>query len=175
MRAMALDLMRTRDDADIDTGPFVFPPLPAKRSLTFSERGFSFIPLQQVHLELFVDCLYGRAALKIEYCVGRVMVDRRGVPLGAVLVYFESGGLNWLYAEFGNWLRTYPKDILRAMHAVTNQLRKQEFFILHTCADEKIAGSDTLIHWLNGELIDPHPDNDGIGPTYLIDLRKTPI
>jgi hypothetical protein len=168
---MALELSRTRDDDD--TGLFAFPAPPRlQRALTFAERGYRFVPLLAAHLELFLF-LYGRDAVKIEECVGKTLVDARCLPLGAVLVWFQPGGKNWLYGEFGQWLKIFPKDILRAMREVANDLRDRGITTLHCTADPAIEGSDKLVRWLKRE---PTGERDGdLGPIYRIDLRATPI
>ena len=61
---------------------------------------------------------------------GKAMVDELYLPLGVVLVHFETGGINKLHAHFGKWLRIYPKDILRGMSEVSNWLRQHSIFIL---------------------------------------------
>jgi hypothetical protein len=164
-----------RNNADIDMGPFVIPEPPrSKQGLTFAERGFSFIRLQPAHLELFAF-LYGsdREIPKFEHCIGRTMIDARCLPLGCVLVYFNPSGINELHADFGNWLRTYPTPILRAMKGIADHLRQHEIYYLHAVSDEGIEGSQKLIEWLKGEPTGVR--NGDIGFWWLIDLRSTPI
>lgn len=182
MRAAALELM-TRHDAGSGLLWAPEPPRP-QRPLSFRERGFSFIELRPQHLALF-GAIYGdRSMPTIDEVVGRAMVDWDFMPLGAVLVYFEPHafeaeygqrifeGRNWLYAHFGPWLRIYPKDILRGMKSVADQLREAGIFDLHCTADRSVEGSDKLVIWLRGVATG---EEDKLGPIYRIDLRTCPI
>ena len=115
----------------------------------------------------------GRNVPTIDEVIGRAMVDERHLPLGAVLVWFEPNGRNWLYAHFGPFLRLWPKDILRAMHEVADELRAAGVFTLHCSADESVEGSEKLARWLGGV---PTGERDGdLGPVFLIDLRRCKI
>jgi hypothetical protein len=95
------------------------------------------------------------------------------LPLGAVLVYFAPSRRDWLYALFGPWLKVVPKDILRAMHEVADELRAAEAFTLHCSADESVEGSEKLARWLKGEPTGEY--EEGLGPIFSIDLRRSPI
>jgi hypothetical protein len=141
------------------------------KGLSWRDRGFSFISIRPAHLE-FLQFVYGRDVPSIDEVIGRAMVDERCLPLGVVLVHFEAGGINKLHAHFGRWLRIYPKDILRGMAQVADQLREHEVFILHAIADEAVEGSDYLLKWLGAE---PTGQRDPIGPMYRLDLRRCKI
>src|SRR5690349_13041820 len=99
--------LRSRE-ADSYSGLFDVPPAPPQQGQSFRERGFSFIPLRPAHLE-FLAFVYGREVPKLEECIGRALVDENYLPLGVVLVHFESDGTNKLHAHFGSHLRTWPK------------------------------------------------------------------
>jgi hypothetical protein len=182
MRAVPLEFV-TRGVAGQDLLWAPEAPRP-QRPLSFRERGFSFIPLRPQHLALY-GAIYGdRSMPRIDEVVGRAMVDADYMPLGAVLVYFEPdviepeygqrifSGKNWVYGHFGDWLRRYPKDILRDMSEVTDQLREGGVFDLHCTADRTIEGSDKLAKWLGGVATG---EIDELGPIYQIDLRKCKI
>lgn len=183
MRAVPLEFMARGATGH---GLLWAPPEPPRPQgpLSFRERGFSFIPLRPQHLALY-GAIYGdRAMPTISEVVGRAMVDADYMPLGAVLVYFEPDvfeveygqrifeGRNWLYAHFGPWLKIYPKDILRGMKEVADQLREHEIFDLHCTADRTIEGSDRLAIWLGGQ---PTGEIDTLGPIYRLDLRDCKI
>lgn len=144
---------------------------PPRPGASFRERGFSFIPLRQAHLD-FLQFVYGREVPKLDEVVGRAMVDESYLPLGVVLVHFEPNGTNTLHAHFGKWLKVYPKDVLRGMSEVCNWLREHEVFILHAIADESVPGSDYLLEWLGAT---PENRRNEIGPIYRLDLRKCKI
>jgi hypothetical protein len=166
--------LRSRHKDDTYSGLFFdVPPSPPRQgSLSFRERGFSFIPLRPAHLEFMGAVYAGRSMPTIDQVVGRAMVDEYYLPLGCVLVYFEPGGKNWLYAHFSKWLHVYPKDIRRAMKEVCDVLRQHEIFILHASADKSVDGSDYLLKWLGAE---PTGEQDDLGPLYRLDLRKCRI
>src|SRR5262245_39415933 len=103
--------LKSRDKDDSYSGLFDVPSPPRQGSLSFRERGFSFIPLRPAHLE-FLAFVYGREVPKLEECIGRALVDQDYLPLGVVLVHFENedDGTNKLHAHFGKWLRVFAKD-----------------------------------------------------------------
>jgi hypothetical protein len=163
-------VLALRNNEDVGTGLFTIPEPPPK-TLSFRDRGFSFIPIREAHLD-FMRAVYARAVPSLNEVIGRAMVDENYLPLGMVMVYFERGGKNWLYAHFGRWLKIYPKDILRAMHEVSNDLGAAGVSILHASADESVSGSDYLLKWLGAE---PTGEHDGIGPIYRLDLHQCKI
>jgi hypothetical protein len=107
----------------------------------------------------------------------RLWSDAGDIATYAQLGVWDAGGIgtyrrpgkNWLYADFGRWLRIFPKDILRAIKPVCDHLRKHQVYILHASADESTPGSDTLLNWLGAV---PTGEHDGIGPLYRLDLRE---
>ena len=119
MRAAAMDLMAKGVG---DTGLLSVPPSSQpKRSLSFRERGFSFIPTRPAHLDLLA-CVYGRWVPPFEELEGKTLIDHRFMPLGVVVVHHEVGGKKWLLAHFREWPKIYPKDILRGMHEVADDV-----------------------------------------------------
>jgi hypothetical protein len=165
-------VLALRHDDDVGTGLFTLPERSLRKDpVGFKERGFSFIPIREAHLD-FMACVYGRTVPKLEEVIGRAMVDENYLPLGVVLVHFEPSGLNVLHAHFGKWLRVYPKDILRGMSEVSSWLRKNEIFILHAIADQSVEGSDYLLKWLGAE---PTGHQGDVGPWYRLDLRQCKV
>jgi len=158
---------------DVGAGLLSAPERRPSKGLSWRERGWSFIPLRPAHLE-FLQFVYGRDVPSIDEVIGRAMVDECCLPLGVVLVHFESGGINKLHAHFSKWLKVYPKDILRGMAEVCNLLRQHEVFILHAIADEAVDGSAYLLEWLGAKPTGER-DDGGIGPIYQLDLRHCKI
>ena len=156
-------LMQVGETPNTDTRP--------SRAPTFKERGFSFIPIRQAHLDFMSFC-YGRPAPPLAECEGRAMVDDRYLPLGVALIHHEPNGVHTAHAHFGVWLKVYPKDILRSMSDMCDGLRSRGITILHAAADESIEGSDTLVKWLRGEKLDVRHET---GPIYRIDLNRALI
>ena len=137
----------------------------------FKDRGFSFIPIRPAHVG-FIAWVMGRDAPEFDRIFGAAMVDRNFIPVGFALSYFENDGTVSIHAHFGQWLRAYPKDILRHMAKFTATLRDQGNAIIYAIADESIPGSDTLIHWFRGRDTGRRHE---FGPIYEIDLRTSKI
>jgi hypothetical protein len=171
MHAQLLAL-RQRDD-DVSGGVLGGLEQRPKGPPSFRDRGFSFIPIREAHIEFLAEHVYGRTAPKIDEVIGNAMVDEFYLPVGVVLVHFQSNGRNVLHAHFGRWLKVYPKDILRGMKPVCNELREHGIFILHAMADESVEGSDTLLQWLGAAPTGERDDE--IGPWYRLDLRECKI
>ena len=156
------------------------PDPQAGKPLSFRERGFSFMPVRQAHLD-FLGFVYGHGDPPPHHMVeGYTMVDDRYLPLGMALVHLEpatmpdgSPGVRpMMYAHFGPWLRVYPKDILRQMHVMADDLRRRGLKVVYAYAAREIEGSTTLLQWARAELIDETYD---LGPLYRIDLDTCPI
>lgn len=104
--------------------------------------------------------------------LGRTMIDRHFLPRGAVFLWFEPEGVVSLHAHFGKWLRIFPKDILRAMHATASEARCLGVTDVYAYADREIDGSEKLLEWLGGERTGEETD---LGPLYRLDLRRSKI
>ncbi len=114
----------------------------------------------------------GRTPPEFEACYGKAMVDDLFRPLGFCFAEFTDDGPVFCHAYFGNWLKVWPKDILRGMKPVLERLREMEEYFVFASADEDIEGSDVLIRWFKGVKTDKRCDT---GPIYLVDLRDTKI
>jgi len=140
--------------------------------LSFKGRGFSFIPVREAHID-FIAASMGRTAPDFDRLAGNCMVNRDYLPLGFCLAYFADDDIVEGHAYFGNWLRIFPKDILRSMNGFMDQLRiNADVSILYAAADENIDGADTLLKWLKGE---PTGKFNEVGEIYEIDIRKSKI
>ena len=140
-------------------------------SPSFADTGFSFIRLRAAHLEMF-RVAYARELPRIEDVLGRAMVDRAFIPIGACMLWFEPDGIVSLHAHFGDYLKTWPKDILRALRETADEARAIGVTDTYAYADREIAGSDKLLRWLGAE---PTGHENEIGPIYRLDLRQSKI
>lgn len=127
--------------------------------------------MRQAHLDL-LGFVYGREPPAIDSIKGNTMVDRYFMPLGFMFAYFEPEGVVSVHAHFGKWLRIYPKDILRSVKGVMDELRAMGVTKVYTFADETVEGSRTLVDWFGG--VDTGQRNE-FGPVFEFDLTKTPI
>ena len=115
--------------------------------------------------------MMGREPPPVADVEGLTMVDRDFIPLGFALFYFEENCIS-AHAYFGRWLRTYPKDILRAIGGFFQTQRERGVTNVLAIADESIEGSTTLIRWMRGTPINRRHE---FGEIYEIDLRRTLI
>lgn len=95
------------------------------------------------------------------------------MPLGFALVWVRPEGSCTVHAHYGKWLRTFPKDILRAMKGTMDKCRAAGVTELWAVADERVEGSRTLVEWMRAE-----PSGqfvEGQGEYFKIDLTRTPI
>lgn len=141
-------------------------------SLSFKEQGFQFIQVRPAHLE-FYAFVFGEDSPPWDECVGNTMVDRDFMPRGFCLAWFRENGTVTIHGYFGEWLKIYPKDILKGMRPVMQCLRKQGVQYVYAVADERVEGSDTLITWFRGEPIGQRVADQG--EYYRVDLTRTPI
>jgi len=114
----------------------------------------------------------GREAPDFEAIFGAAMVDRNFIPVGFALAYFEDDGAVSIHAHFGQYLKRYPKDVLRHMQKFIHTLRDNGHPIAYAIADESIEGSETLIRWFKGT---PTGKRHEFGEIYELDFRKGPL
>lgn len=139
---------------------------------TFKDHGFDFIPVRKAHLDFF-SFVFGEEVPPIEECVGNSMVDRWFIPVGFCMAWIRPEGTVTAHAYFGEWLKTYPKDILRGIKPVMDKLRKHGVSEIWAVADERVPGSDTLCKWLGG--VPSGQVLPGEGEYWRIDLTKSKI
>lgn len=141
--------------------------------LSFKERGFSFIPVRQAHLDYLV-AVYGREHPDMDRVFGRTMVDRNFLPLGMALIYFpaEDHAKAEMHAHFGKWFRMYPKDILNGMRPICRKARDAGVNELYCIADEAIEGSVKLVDWFQGEKTGERNNEPPAGDIYRLDLHN---
>src|SRR5262245_32776485 len=150
----------------------VEPRQPRAKPTGFKECGLSFIDLRQAHLDLLAYVYDKSETPMLEECVGQALVDKRYLPLGLCLVHREKSGCDRLYAYFGSedrWLRTYPKDVLRALSRMATWLREREVFVLHAYVEQELKGLCHLLKWLGGKPVEDHAD------WFKLDLRECKI
>lgn len=105
------------------------------------------------------------------------MVNADYVPLGFCLAYFEDDETVSIHGYFGDWLKIFPKDILRSMKDFTDRLREHAGVTeCYAIADESVEGSVKLIEWVGGEYTGKDATDGPVrGPIYICDLSKTRI
>lgn len=102
------------------------------------------------------------------------MVDRDFMPLGFALAWLRPEGSVTIHAYYGEWLKTYPKDILRGMKVTMDRLREAGIDDIYAIADERVPGSDTLIKFFRGVPTGQYVP-DGHGEYYHMRLSNMPI
>jgi len=144
----------------------------AAKPKTFKDQ-FTFIPVREAHLEFFAFA-FQEELPPIDEVIGNTMVDRlHYLPLGFALARLWPSGAVSIHAYFGQWLKTYPKDVLRALKGTVDELRAMGIQDIHAVADESVPGSDTLLEWLGGEKTEQFVD--GQGWYYKINLDRSRI
>lgn len=101
------------------------------------------------------------------------MVDRNFLPLGFCLAWLREEGTVTVHAYFGEYLRLFPKDILKGMKPVMDRIREAGVSDVWAIADERVPGSRRLIQWFGG--VPSGQIVPGQGEYYRIDMLKTPI
>ena len=139
---------------------------------TFSDQ-FTFIPVRPAHLEFFAF-VFREDLPPIDEVIGNTMVDRlHYLPLGFALARLWPSGAVSIHAYFGQWLKQYPKDVLRGLKGTIDELRAMGIKDIHAVADENVEGSVTLVKWFKGEKTAQWVE--GQGWYYKINLDRSPI
>ncbi len=128
--------------------------------------------MRPAHLEFF-DFVFGEQGPPWDECFGNTMVDVDFMPVGFAIVWFRHNGTVTVHAYFGEYLKTYPKDILRGMQPTMQRLREIGVTDLYAVAHESVPGSDTLIKWFKGVPTDQSVE--GQGRYYRMNLLESPI
>jgi hypothetical protein len=121
----------------------------------------------------FFAFVFGEAPPPHAECVGNTMVDRDFMPLGFCIAWLRDNGTTTIHAYFGDWLRTFPKDILRGMKPTMQRLRDAGIVDVYAVAEESVPGSDKLIAWFKGVPTDQIVP--GQGRYYRMNLNESPI
>jgi hypothetical protein len=143
-----------------------------KTDNSFKGRGFRFIPIRPAHLDFFAF-VFGEAPPPWEECLGNTMVDEDFMPLGFCMAWRRENGTVTAHAYFGDWLRVYPKDILKGMRPVMQQIRDAGVTEIWAVADERVPGSDVLVKWFKG--VPTGQIVPGQGEYYLMDITRSAI
>lgn len=116
-------------------------------------------------------------APEFDQIAGNAMVDRDFVPLGFCAAYFETDGTVTVHAYYGDWLKIFPKDILRSMHEFLEGLRRVEAFTeAYAIADETIDGTVKLLEWIGAEYTGKDMTEGKVrGPIYRLEIDKIRI
>lgn len=117
--------------------------------------------------------MFGETPPEFGECHGNTMVDEDYFPRGFCLAWFRHNGTVTIHAYFGEYLRTFPKDILRGMKPTMNELREMGVTDVYAVADERVPGSEQLVRWFRGVPTDQWVD--GQGRYWRIDLTRSPI
>lgn len=128
--------------------------------------------MRKAHLEFFAAC-FAEDIPPVEECFGRAMVDRWFIPVGFCMAWVRPGKPVTVHGHFGEWLKQYPKDILRGIKPVMDRLRANGITEVWALADERIQGSDTLCKWFGGVPSGQYVPGDG--EYWRIDLTKSKI
>jgi RimJ/RimL family protein N-acetyltransferase len=138
---------------------------------SFKGLGYQFIALRRAHLD-FLGYVFGEAPPPVEECIGRTLVDRDFRPAGFCLAWLRPDDTVTIHAYFGDYLRRYPKDILRGMKPIMERIRQAGIVDVYAEADERFEGSRKLIEWFGGVPTGQRVEN---GEYYRIDMTRSPI
>lgn len=162
-----MPLLQPSPESSLSSKPETVDP----DKLSFKERGFSFIPVRQAHLNYLVS-VYGREHPSMDRVFGRTMVDKNFLPLGMALIYFPTDEQSKAecHAHFSGWFRRYPKEILDGMRPICRKARDAGVKELYAIADEAIEGSIDLVRWFDGEKTGERNLEPPVGDIYRLDL-----
>lgn len=116
--------------------------------------------------------MFGEEPPPIEECIGRTMVDRDFLPVGFCLAWLRPTEAVTIHAFFGEYLKRWPKDILRGMKPIIERVRDAGITEVFAEADERFDGSRKLIEWFGGEPTGQWVEH---GEYYKIDLTRSPL
>lgn len=142
---------------------------PLSKPSTFNDR-FCFVDIQRLPsaLELAAYAIQ-REMPELHRCVGNALVDKANYwPIGFAVCYYEPCGTVSVHAHFGDYFRTYPKDILAGMAPVCQLVKDSGVAALHAVADEDISGSIDLVRWMGGEKTGERRLEPPIGDVYIM-------
>lgn len=128
--------------------------------------------MRRAHLD-FLGYVFGEEPPPFERCFGNTMVDIDYMPLGFCLAWLREEGSTTVHAYYGPWLKIYPKEILRSMHAMMDKVRAAGIGEVWAIADERVAGSDKLLAWFGG--VPSGQIVAGQGEYWRVDLTRAPI
>jgi hypothetical protein len=128
--------------------------------------------VRKAHLDFFAF-VFGEEAPPWDRCLGNTMVDENYMPKGFCLAWLRENGTVTAHAYFGEWLKIYPKDILKGMKPVMDRIREAGVKEIWAVADENVEGSDTLTKWLRAEKTEQFVP--GQGYYWRIDMDRSPI
>lgn len=107
------------------------------------------------------------------------MVDRDFILCGFALAWLRPRPsksdplLVTVHAYFGEYLKIYPKDILRGMKVTIDQLCEAGIYEVYATADERVPGSRTFCEWFRG--VPTGQFVPGQGEYYRFDLSRSPV